>query len=164
MSCTRMWTQPTRARPQTAHTQGSAEPHHTMHPIKTYIVEDSQVIRDNLIATLEDLVPIEVVGTAEDESTAVHWLTQSQSAVDLVIVDIFLKKGSGLGVLRAIERRDDLRKVVVLSNYATPDVRRRCLELKADRVFDKSTEIDGLIAYCEALANDDTTFLAAKSP
>ena len=135
-----------------------------MHPIKTYIVEDSQVIRDNLIATLEDLVPIEVVGTAEDESTAVHWLTQSQSAVDLVIVDIFLKKGSGLGVLRAIERRDDLRKVVVLSNYATPDVRRRCLELKADRVFDKSTEIDGLIAYCEALANDDTTFLAAKSP
>ncbi len=135
-----------------------------MHPIKTYIVEDSQVIRDNLIATLEDLVPIEVVGTAEDEPTAVHWLTQSQSAVDLVIVDIFLKKGSGLGVLRAIERRNDLRKVVVLSNYATPDVRRRCLELRADRVFDKSTEIDGLIAYCEALANDDTTPLADKLP
>lgn len=135
-----------------------------MHPIKTYIVEDSQVIRDNLIATLEDLVPIEVVGTAEDEFTAVHWLTQSQSAVDLVIVDIFLKKGSGLGVLRAIEQRNDLRKVVVLSNYATPDVRRRCLELRADRVFDKSTEIDGLIAYCEALANDDTTPAAANLP
>lgn len=133
-----------------------------MHPIKTYIVEDSQVIRDNLIATLEDLVPIEVVGTAEDEPTAVHWLTQPQSTVDLVIVDIFLKKGSGLGVLRAIERRNDLRKVVVLSNYATPDVRRRCLELRADRVFDKSTEIDGLIAYCEALANDDTTTQPTK--
>ena len=135
-----------------------------MHPIKTYIVEDSLVIRDNLIATLEDLVPIEVVGTAEDETTAVHWLTQSQSVVDLVILDIFLKKGSGLGVLRAIERRNDLRKVVVLSNYATPDVRRRCLELRADRVFDKSTEIDGLIAYCEALANDDTTPQPTKLP
>lgn len=134
-----------------------------MHPIKTYIVEDSQVIRDNLIATLEDLVPIEVVGTAEDETTAVYWLTLPQSAVDLVIVDIFLKKGSGLGVLRAIERRTDLRKVVVLSNYATPDIRRKCLELKADRVFDKSTEIDALIAYCEALATDGPPSHAAAT-
>ena len=39
--------------------------------IKTYIVEDSQVIRDSLIATLEELVPVSVVGTAEDEGSAV---------------------------------------------------------------------------------------------
>ena len=66
-----------------------------MHPIKTYIVEDSLVIRENLIATLEDLVPMVVVGTAEDEVTAVQWLTQPENRVDLAIVDIFLKKGSG---------------------------------------------------------------------
>ena len=41
-----------------------------MHPIKTYIVEDSPVIRENLIATLEELVPIQLVGTAEDEASA----------------------------------------------------------------------------------------------
>jgi hypothetical protein len=28
-----------------------------MQPLRTYIVEDSQVIRENLIATLEELVP-----------------------------------------------------------------------------------------------------------
>jgi DNA-binding NarL/FixJ family response regulator len=126
-----------------------------MHPIKTYIVEDSLVIRENLIATLEDLVPMVVVGTAEDEATAVHWLTRTDNAVDLVIVDIFLKKGSGLGVLRATQQRSDLRKIVVLSNYATVDIRRKCLELGANQVFDKSNEIDGLIAYCEALARED---------
>jgi DNA-binding NarL/FixJ family response regulator len=135
-----------------------------MHPIKTYIVEDSQVIRESLIATLEELVPMVVVGTAEDEATAVQWLTRPANAVDLVIVDIFLKKGSGLGVLRATQARSDLRKIVVLSNYATVDIRRKCLELGANRVFDKSNEIDGLIAYCEALASDDPAPAGTEVP
>jgi len=43
-------------------------------------------------------------------------------------------------------------KLVVLTNYATPDMRQKCLELGADRVFDKSHEIDGLIQYCGRLA------------
>lgn len=123
-----------------------------MHLLPIYIVEDSKVIRDNLIATIEELAPVRVVGFAEDEGTAVEWLKDSHHEVALVIVDIFLKKGSGLGVLRAVQHLSRLRSVVVLSNYATVDIRRKCLELGADGVFDKSTEIDGLIAHCEALA------------
>jgi len=127
----------------------------SMHPLKTYIVEDSQVIRENLIATLEELVPVKVVGTAEDERTAVQWLTRPENPVDLVIVDIFLKGGSGLGVLRSANGMPNGAKLVVLSNYATPDMRRKCLELGADRVFDKSNEIDALIQYCDRLAAGD---------
>jgi DNA-binding NarL/FixJ family response regulator len=128
-----------------------------MHPLKTYIVEDSPVIRENLIATLEELVSLQVVGTAEDEATALTWLTAPDHPVDLVIVDIFLKGGSGLGVLRAAQTLPALRprKMVVLSNYATPDMRRKCLALGADRVFDKSHEIDALITYCSRLADGD---------
>jgi DNA-binding NarL/FixJ family response regulator len=126
-----------------------------MHRLKTYVVEDSQIIRENLIATLEELVPIEVVGTAEDESTAVHWLTCPEHAFDLVIIDIFLKGGSGLGVLRAVSGPAHRCKLVVLSNYATQDMRRRCQEMGADRVFDKSNEIDALILYCDRLAAAD---------
>jgi DNA-binding NarL/FixJ family response regulator len=125
-----------------------------MQPITTYIVEDSQVIRDDLIAALEELVPVEVVGTAEDESSAVEWLARPVPAVDLVIVDIFLKGGSGLGVLRAVSSRLPKTRVIVLSNYATEDIRRRCLALGAHRVFDKSTELEALLLYCERLAAD----------
>jgi DNA-binding NarL/FixJ family response regulator len=131
--------------------------------LKTFLVEDSPVIRDNLIATLEELVPVQVVGTAEDEATALAWLEGTQSlaskpgsAVDLVIVDIFLKGGSGLGVLRKAATWPRTAKLVVLSNYATLDMRKRCLELGADRVFDKSGEIDALIQYCAHLAAGDT--------
>jgi len=128
-----------------------------MPALNTYIVEDSPLIRENLIATLEELVPVRVVGTAEDESTAVQWLGQASHAVDLVIVDLFLKAGSGLGVLRAAQSLPQRYRLVVLSNYATPDMRRTCLELGADQVFDKSTEIDALIDYCGLLAAGDTT-------
>ena len=134
-----------------------------MPPLKTYIVEDSQVIRENLIATLEELGPVEVVGTAEDESTAVQWLTRPSNHFDLVIVDIFLKGGSGLGVLRAANTLAQGHKVVVLSNYATPDMRRKCLELGADRVFDKSNEIDALILYCDRLASGEAATAATRA-
>ncbi len=126
-----------------------------MRPLKTYIVEDSKVIRDNLIATLEELVSIEIMGSAEDEATAVQWLTQPGHVFDLVIVDIFLKSGSGLGVLQALGHTNPARKLVVLSNYATQDMRRKCLELGADQVFDKSNDIDDLILYCNKLAAGD---------
>ena len=128
-----------------------------MPPLKTYIVEDSPVIRENLIATLEELVPVEVVGTAEDEVTAVQWLLRAGNQFDLVIVDIFLRTGSGLGVLRAAGGLKDhpipRPKMVVLSNFATQDMRNKCLALGADRVFDKSNDIDALIQYCSRLAS-----------
>lgn len=125
------------------------------HVLNIYLVEDSPVIRENLIATLEELLPAQVVGAAEDEATALRWLGEPDHPVDLVIVDIFLKGGSGLGVLRAAQALPRPIKVVVLSNYATPDMRRKCLALGAQRVFDKSNEIEALIEYCAALAAGD---------
>jgi DNA-binding NarL/FixJ family response regulator len=125
-----------------------------MTPLKAFIVEDSPVIRENLVAALEEMAPIEVVGTAEDESSARRWL--GDNSCDLAVIDIFLKSGSGLGVLKAVTASAKPLKLVVLSNYATPDMRRKCLELGADRVFDKSNEIDALILYCCRLADGST--------
>ena len=127
-----------------------------MPALKAFIVEDSPVIRENLIAALEELAPVHVVGTAEDEPGAVTWLVNADHACDLVIIDIFLKRGSGLGVLRAVSHLGKPMSLVVLSNYATPDMRRKCMELGASRVFDKSNEIDALIQYCARLAEGET--------
>jgi DNA-binding NarL/FixJ family response regulator len=123
-----------------------------MYQLKTYIVEDSPRIRASLIAALEELVPVRVVGVAEDEFVAVQWLTQPDNQVDLAIVDIFLKSGSGLGILRAVSESAKRYKLVVLSNFATSEIRLKCLALGAHRVFDKSNEVDALISYCGQLA------------
>ena len=116
--------------------------------LKTYFVEDNATIRENLIAALEELTCVTSVGTAETENEGTAWLTDRYNAWDLAIVDLFLKQGSGMGVLHAIKDRLPGQKVVVLSNYATADVRNRCQQLGADAVFDKSTEIDALMDFC----------------
>ncbi|HWK83178.1 MAG TPA: response regulator transcription factor [Caldimonas sp.] len=127
-----------------------------MNQLRAFIVEDSPVIRENLVAALEEMAPIQVVGTADDENTALDWLLRPENACELVVVDIFLKSGSGLGVLKTAAAVASPPKLIVLSNYATPDMRRKCLELGADRVFDKSNEIDALILYCCRLADGST--------
>lgn len=120
--------------------------------IKTYVVEDSPTIRDNLIATLEELTGVISVGAAPTEKEGVDWLTNSDNAWDLAIVDLFLKQGTGLGVVSACKNRLPTQKVIVLSNYATSDVRRQCSLLGADAVFDKSTEIEQLLEFCVKLS------------
>ena len=116
--------------------------------LKTYLVEDNPTIRENLIATLEELVNLEVIGTSDGENEAKAWLLANPNDWDLAILDLFLKQGSGLGALAACRDRKASQKVVVLSNYATADIRHRCVQLGVDAVFDKSNEIDALVEFC----------------
>ncbi len=120
--------------------------------LRCFLVEDSPVIRQNLISTLEEMLPIEVVATAEDESEALHWIRRSNVDCDLMIIDIVLRSGTGLEVLRQARQLRPQVRLVVLSNYATRDIRQRCMGLGADRIFDKSAEVEELLAYGDELA------------
>lgn len=115
----------------------------------TFLVEDNKTIRDNLIPTLEDMTGARVLGIAETELAAIHWLRSHDGEWDLAIVDLFLKEGSGLGVLAGCRDRQAHQRLVVLTNYATADMRERCIAQGADAVFDKSTELEELIAFCQ---------------
>lgn len=119
--------------------------------LSCYIVEDSLLIRQNLMATLQEMLPLQCVGHAEDEAGAMAWLDAGGDA-RLMIIDIFLKSGSGLEVLRRARTERPGASLVVLTNYATADMRRRCAQLGADRVFDKSAELEELISFCESLS------------
>jgi DNA-binding NarL/FixJ family response regulator len=119
--------------------------------LRTYIVEDNATIRANLVDALHELAAVATLGWAETEHDAKAWLAAHAGEWDLLIVDLFLKQGSGIGVLEASQRRARAQRVVVLSNYATADIRKRCAQLGADAVFDKSNEIDALVDYCLAL-------------
>ncbi len=121
----------------------------------TYIVEDSLTIRENLISTLEEVSPVKVIAFAETEDQAGRWLAEHKSDWQLAIVDLFLKEGSGFGVLKSCQKRRAEQKVVILTNYATADVRRRCAELGSDAVFDKCNELEQLLDYCSQVTPGD---------
>ncbi len=128
-----------------------------MPALKTFIVEDNQVIYDNLVSTLQELTEVEVVGHARDEAGALRWLRGEGDTLDLLIVDIFLLSGSGLGVLKAAQEARLTARRVVLTNYASADIRKRCAVLGANRVFDKSCELDDLITYCARVSDGSAT-------
>jgi DNA-binding NarL/FixJ family response regulator len=116
----------------------------------TYLVEDNPTLLDNLIGTLEEIASVKVVGHAATEAEATRWLLLHGGQWQLAVIDLFLREGSGLGVLASCRQREPHQKMVVLSNYATPDIRRRSLELGANAVFDQSSELEEFFAYCLA--------------
>jgi two-component system, OmpR family, response regulator len=116
--------------------------------LKAYVVEDNATIRENLIGALEELTCVRVIGTSATEDEGIDWLDQNMDKWDMVIVDLFLQKGSGMRLVQRVTRSRTSQKVVVFSNYINPSVRKRCAQLGVDAVFDKSTEIDFLVDYC----------------
>ena len=116
---------------------------------RAYIVEDSSTIRENLIETLKELAQVQPVGTTGSEHEAKRWLARNDW--DLAVIDLFLQEGSGMNVLDTCRQRRQGQKVVVLSNHSSRDVRWRCMQLGADAVFDKSTELELLVDYCARL-------------
>ena len=110
------------------------------------LVEDNPTIRDNLIETLVELVGAELVMSASGEREARVWFCLNKPWT-VAILDLSILDGSGLGILKALQQRLPHQYTVILSNYASAEIRTQCLRLGADRVFDKSTELDALIDY-----------------
>jgi len=120
-------------------------------PFITILVEDNTTISETLVPALEELANARVVAIASTASGAKQALERWHGQWHLMVVDLFLAAGSGLEVLQAVRGRATGQHVYVLSNYATADMRRRCLALGADGVFDKSTELDAFFDSCMAL-------------
>lgn len=113
-----------------------------------YLVEDNDALRQSLVAMLREVLGLEVSGSSATEQEATDWLRAQGDRWCLAVVDLFLLQGSGLGVVHSLHKRQPWQKIVVLTNYATPDIRRRALALGADAVFDKARELDDFLAYC----------------
>ena len=119
--------------------------------LRILLVEDNARIAENLQATLEELAPqARIVGVAVAQDQACQWMDSRTNGCDVAIIDVFLKAGNGLGVLEHIAGYDRPPRRVVLTNYATQDMRSRCRSLGAEAVFDKSTEIDELVEWLAA--------------
>ena len=115
--------------------------------LAVFVVEDNAEIQENLVGALEELTCVRVVGGSATEDGALDWIARN-SGWDMLIVDLFLKGGSGMRLVQRVQRARPDQKIIVFSNYVNSSVRKRCAQLGVDAVFDKSTEIDSLVDYC----------------
>ncbi len=133
-------------------------------PLAAFIVEDSALLLRELSAELEQTSAINVVASSDSERDALRRLRVAAAPYDLIVIDVFLKEGSGLRVLRDAKLLQTQARVVVLTNYATLDVRKRCISLGADRVFDKSRQLEEFIDYCRGIAGSADPFADEGPP
>jgi len=117
-------------------------------PLRILLVEDSPLLRSRLESMLAQYGAFKVTGLASAEVEAVEKL--DTVPYDAIVVDVELRPGSGIGVIRAARARnpdngDDHVWIIVLTNYDLPTVRERCMSAGADHFLDKMREIDQLM-------------------
>ncbi len=134
---------------KTAHSEMGADPIRPSDSLlRVLLIEDSLLLQELLGGLLSEIEGVEYCGCAEGEVEALQRL--AETPVDLVIIDIELRQGSGIGVLGMMQLDTDLYgnpRKAVLTNYAHATMRQRCERLGMDAFFDKSLQVNQLIDY-----------------
>jgi two-component system, OmpR family, response regulator len=118
-------------------------------PLRILLVEDSPLLRSRLESMLSQYAAFKVTGLASAEAEAIEKL--DSVPYDAIVVDVELRPGSGIGVIRAARARNRQTDkeghvwIIVLTNYDLPTVRERCMAAGADHFLDKMREIDQLM-------------------
>lgn len=120
--------------------------------LRVFLVEDSKALCRHLMETLVTRAKVEIAGIAQTEAEAIDWLDRNADRWDILLVDLFLDEGTGVGVIEHCQERRAGQKVLVMTNHARNDgLLHHCKELGADAVYHKATELDELVAYCNQL-------------
>jgi CheY-like chemotaxis protein len=124
-------------------------------PLRILLVEDSPLLRGRLENMLSQHAAFKVTGLAAAEAEAIEKLDSVQ--YDAIVVDVELRPGSGIGVIRQARARNKDKDgghvwIIVLTNYDLPTVRERCMQAGADHFLDKMREIDQLIPILLGIA------------
>ena len=120
--------------------------------ISVFLVEDMQPLRALVGELLSTVGDFRVVGTAGTEAEARLWLEENPSRWEFAIVDLVLEQGTGMGVIARCRAAAPRSKIVVFSDYATPGIRKHCLKLGADAVFQKGADLTAFTEFCGTLA------------
>ena len=107
-----------------------------------FIADDSDPVRRRLIALLSEIDGAEVIGEARNYDEAVEGIRSLKPHV--VILDIQMPGGSGIDVLKNIKQDSRPPVVLMLTNHASPQYRKKCMEWGADFFLDKSREFESL--------------------
>jgi DNA-binding NarL/FixJ family response regulator len=106
--------------------------------LRVLLVEDSKVLTERLTEAIRQIPQVELIGTADTEAAAVASATRE--AVDVIILDLHLKQGTGFGVMRALATTQLKPRIIVLTNYDLPEYKNAAIALGATHFLDKARD------------------------
>jgi two-component system, OmpR family, response regulator len=128
--------------------------------LKVLLVEDSPVLKERMSALISSLEHVRLVGVADTEASAIEAATRE--CVDVIILDLHLKQGSGFGVMKALAESGLKPQFVILTNYDLPEYQKIAVTLGAAHFLDKARDFGEVPALLEGyLHKTDQHALAA---
>jgi two-component system OmpR family response regulator len=112
--------------------------------ISIMLVEDSAAVRNRLREMLNDIQRFHVVGEYDAAQDAIAAI--GTEPPDVVLLDIKLRTGNGIEVLRHIKRHAPGAKVIVFSQHDEPEYREQFARAGAQFFFNKTHETGQLVA------------------
>ena len=116
------------------------------------IADDSDALVRRLVGILANVDGLEVIGragTVPEVLPAVRTLKP-----DVVILDLQMPGGCGIEVLEGLKQDCAPPVVIVLTNHAGPQYRKKCLKSGARFFMDKSSEFERVGAVLSGLIRD----------
>lgn len=121
-------------------------------PARLVIIDDHPAVREALTLRLARHPDLEVVGEADDYSSALKLIAETRP--DLVILDIGLKGGNGLDLLKRLRHRGDQTRVLIWSMYQESLYAERALRAGALGYVTKERATEELVAAIRQVLQD----------
>ena len=118
---------------------------------RVLIIDDHPAVREGLLYRLGRVAHLEVCGEADDAASALELV--SQTLPDLVIVDISLKSGNGIDLVKRIKLLDDSIRILVWSMHPDSIYAERAIRAGAQGYINKEQATDKMVeAIAQVLA------------
>jgi DNA-binding NarL/FixJ family response regulator len=110
----------------------------TAQALRVLLVEDSKVLTERLAEAIRQIPGVELVATADTEAGALAAV--KRDPIDVIILDLHLKQGTGFGVMRALAAAQQRPRIIVLTNYDLPEYKNAAIALGATHFLDKARD------------------------
>lgn len=121
-----------------------------------FIVEDHTVTNIGLKSLIKEKISAECLGTAFSKSEAEKKIAKLTLLPDIIILDLYLGKESGLELLKIIREKYPSVKVLIYSMYSKPGILSITLEQGAHGFVDKSAPESILLTAIKNILNGET--------
>jgi DNA-binding NarL/FixJ family response regulator len=128
-------------------------------PIRILIAEDQRIVREGLIALLEDESEVVIVGEASGGAEAVELFARLQP--DVVLMDLQMPGVDGPEATRRIRQQSPDARILVLTTYATDEFIFKALRAGARGYLLKDASADELLEALRAV-HQGRTLLAPE--
>jgi DNA-binding NarL/FixJ family response regulator len=91
---------------------------------------------------LAGITGLDLAAVVDTEAAALGAIEEGK--IDIILLDLHLRQGTGFGVLRGLTQRSKRPVVVVLTNYDLAEYRRTATALGAEYFLDKVRDVDQL--------------------